>query len=184
MRPVPQDESVSDTADTVSVDIVAENVDNLGAFVFVLVFDQEVLRATEVRRGDFLASTGREPLCDEATIDPTAVRLQCVTLRPTPEGPDGTGVLATVVFEPVDEGTSTLRFSRAQMARATAGAGSIEIETYEATLTVSGDGTSWLPFAIGGAVAAGILVAVAAGGALWLRRRPHPAAPEDARPAA
>ena len=102
---------IDGSVDRFTVDVVAENVVDLGAFQFVLTFDAQILRAESIKIGDFLGATVQEVVCDDPTIDDAAVRLACGR-RPASAGVDGTGSLATITFEARGSGTATLALSR------------------------------------------------------------------------
>lgn len=104
----PLDEQVDDAP--FPVDVVVEDVTNLGAFEFELAFDPAVLSFADVTEGPFLSSSGRLVECLDPRLAPGSVHMTCVTLGPEPPGPDGSGVLATITFELVGPGTSPLRF--------------------------------------------------------------------------
>lgn len=93
---------------TFAVDLLAENVANLGGFQFTLNYDPSILHAEEVSEGPFLASTGREVLCRDPEIGDGAAGLVCVTLGAEPAGPDGSGVMATVTFTALASGDTDL----------------------------------------------------------------------------
>lgn len=92
------------------VDVVVEDVVNLGAFEFDLLYDESLLQFVDVSEGPFLGSSGRTVQCLEPRLSAGSVRFLCVTLGPQPPGPDGAGTIASVSFEPVRSGWSPLRF--------------------------------------------------------------------------
>lgn len=101
-----------------AVDVVVNDVHNLGAFEFTLTYDPAILRFVDIERGPFLASSGRNVECLEPVVTSASVRLVCVTLGALPpEGAQGSGVLGTVTMAPVGPGTSVLRLSPAILAR-------------------------------------------------------------------
>ena len=92
------------------VEVVVEDVTNLGAFEFSLLYDASLLRFVEVSEGPFLGSSGRVVECLEPRLSAGSVRFVCVTLGREPAGPDGSGTLASITLEPTKPGTSPLRF--------------------------------------------------------------------------
>jgi hypothetical protein len=87
----------------ITVNIVVDNVVNLGAYQFTLAFDSEILNYVSLQNGPFLGSTGRSVDCDPPSlVGGNQVRLICRTLGAEPDGPSGTGVLARATFLPVD----------------------------------------------------------------------------------
>lgn len=118
MKVVPASQTVQLSGPTFSVDIVLENVSNLGAFEFTLSFDPDVVRLVGVSAGLFLGSTGRELYClqplhySPSSGDPAldAVRFGCVSSdhgAGTP-GANGSGVVANVQFAARAPGQSIL----------------------------------------------------------------------------
>jgi general secretion pathway protein D len=95
-----------------TVSVVVEDVTNLGAFQFDVTYDPAVVRFVEVHEGPFLGSSGRQVRCLPPRTGEGAGGLTCVTLGATPEGPNGSGVLADITFEPVAPGSSPLHFTR------------------------------------------------------------------------
>ncbi len=89
-----------------TVDVVVENVVNLGAYELTLGFDPAILRYVSIKNGSFLGSSGRTVNCLPPDHDEASVRVICVTLGAEPAGPSGTGVLATVTFLPLNFGTA------------------------------------------------------------------------------
>lgn len=91
-----------------SVDVVVDEVSNLGAYEFTLVFDPNTIALRGASNGAFLGSTGRTVSCEDPIPGVGSVRLVCRTLGPLPAGPSGSGVLATVRFLALAEGSSPL----------------------------------------------------------------------------
>ena len=104
---------------TAEVNVKVEDVTNLGAFEFTLKYDGsivKVLQATDVQLGDFLGSTGRTVVPTGPTIDNDAgeVTFGAFTFGANP-GPDGDGVLATIIFTAQSEGASALDLTNVQV---------------------------------------------------------------------
>jgi len=155
------------------VDIRISNVEDLGAFEFVLVFDGNLAQVDRVEKGEFLGSSGREVLCLDPTIDTAAVRYECVTLGAEPvRGSDGSGVLASVFLTPKAKGKTAVELTHVKLQNPTAV--TIDSRVDDATLEVFGhDGRNeWIFWSLiaGGTVAA-IAILVAAGGVLLARRQ-------------
>jgi hypothetical protein len=107
--------------DTFTIDVAAENVTNLAAFEFTISFDPDILSVVGIQKSDFLGSTGREvscegPFTEPPYVSPGEVRFGCGTTRVDKAPPQGSGVLATVVFAATGEGVSPLTFSMLQLA--------------------------------------------------------------------
>jgi Cohesin domain len=91
-----------------SIDVVVDEVSDLGGYEFTLVFDPDIIALMEISNGSFLGSTGRTVSCLDPTLGVGSVRLVCTTLGAAPGGPNGSGVLATVRFLALAEGSSPL----------------------------------------------------------------------------
>ncbi|MDM8550396.1 cohesin domain-containing protein [Desulfobacterales bacterium HSG2] len=92
---------------TFAMDITVCGVENLGSFEFELNFDPSVLEGQgKILLGDFLKSTGRNPFEVENTFDSEAgvAKYAVSTLGPTPPGPSGDGVLASITWLLKSEG--------------------------------------------------------------------------------
>jgi len=94
-----------------SVDIVVNNVTNLGAFQASLQFDPVIASYVSTQFGPFLGSSGRGVSCNAPNVSGNTVQLVCGTLGSHPPGPDGNGVLATVTFSAVREGIGLMSLS-------------------------------------------------------------------------
>ena len=125
MKVVPASQTVDIDGGKFSVDIVVEDVSNLGSFEFTLTFDPSVLRLVGVEKGPLLDSTGRRVFCPRPIYNSPApsvpsedaVRFGCASSDPPEEeipGASGTGVVATVTFAPREAGTSQLWMGLAQ----------------------------------------------------------------------
>lgn len=175
MRVVAPPEEIDASQDEVRVEVVADNVDNLGGFQFVLSFDDDVLEFKRLENGLFLGQTGRDVQCGEITVQSGALRYTCVTLRLDPEGPDGSGTLVTLFFDPKDGGTSQLALSNTKLV--TPAAQEMEMTTQDAELKVKGDdGLNVLLISLIAAGAVAAVVIVGAGAFLLTRRERSTAA--------
>jgi hypothetical protein len=101
-----------DVADKATVDIAIENVQNLGGFEFELHYDPNIVQIADkndVTVGAFVTSTGRTPIPLGTIIDNINGILSYgfATLGTDP-GPDGSGVLANIIFTPQSEGTTDI----------------------------------------------------------------------------
>jgi hypothetical protein len=170
MRVVAPVEEIDASEDEIAIEVAADNVENLGAFQFVLTFDEELLDFKRAENSIFLTSTGREfGVCGTTTIQDGAIRYSCTTLRLEPEGPDGSGTLVTLYFDPTDGGTTKLGLTNTKLV--TPAAEEMQLTTQEAELKVKGD--SGLNVMLIALIAAGAVLAVAVvgGGAFLLRGR-------------
>ena len=112
---VPASQTVDISGGKFSVDIVVEDVSNLGAFEFKLKINPAIIRLVGVEEGPFLGSTGRQTYCPAPTYSqpvPGApadtLRFGCATTAHDTAGPSGSGTLATVTFAPRRNGTSPI----------------------------------------------------------------------------
>lgn len=73
----------------------------LGAFDFTLTWDPAKVAFVSITGGAMLTSTGREMTCFAPVFGTGSVQFQCVTSGFLPMGPQGSGVLASVTFDPI-----------------------------------------------------------------------------------
>lgn len=122
----PASQNVAADAESFSVNISAENVNNLAAFNFTIQFDNDILEYVGLVDGGYLRSTGRQQQCIMPARGPNgesaaatanqygAFNFGCTTLGITVgnegiDGPSGTGTLATVTFKPKAAGDADVR---------------------------------------------------------------------------
>jgi hypothetical protein len=171
---------ISPGGDDFTVAVMVNDVTNLGALQFDLSYDPAVLSFVDVQEGPFLGSSGREVQCLPPRAGPGTLQFACVTLGATPDGPTGSGVLATITFRPLKAGSSPLHFARLTLTDPPAQA--LPAQAQDATVTVGGSpattesdngGFAW---AVWGPVIGGIVVALAAAGGFtwWTRRSQQP----------
>jgi len=161
----------------VRVDVMIEDVEDLGGFEFVMSWDGHLLEAGDenaIERGDFLGSTGRQVYCDAPVLEPYALRYACVTLGQEPrEGASGDGVLASVYLRPEGDGNSSIQFTHAQLSTPPGERIAAEWESGEVAVSSGGsDNGLWIAIGIGAAVVSAVVVAVGGGLLLYRRRRP------------
>jgi hypothetical protein len=119
---------VHQTKTDVTVDVLAQDATNLGAFQMVLSWDPGVVSLVGIHDGGFLGQTGRKPICPQPVVDQAAVRFTCVTVGPvaTPAaasagtpvasgGVAGNGVLAHAEFRVVKNGSPGFHLSRVKL---------------------------------------------------------------------
>lgn len=90
-----------------SVDITIGDAFDAGGYSLVIEWDPSVLSFASVTNGLFLGSTGRTVVCLPPALLPGSMAFNCSTIGVLP-GPDGSGVLATVVFDTSSAGTSAV----------------------------------------------------------------------------
>ena len=81
-----------------SVDVVIEDVSELGAFEFGVLFDPSFAELKGIRVGPFLASTGRSVVCQQSAVSPTETEIVCNTPGVSPPGSSGSGAVASLDF--------------------------------------------------------------------------------------
>ena len=98
--------------DTTTLQVKIDNVTNLGAFEFTIAYNGGIVHVESVQMGDFLGSTGRTVIPTGPNIDDYGgtVIYGGASLG-TNAGPDGSGVLASVVFSAQGAGTTALNFT-------------------------------------------------------------------------
>lgn len=109
--------------ETFAVDVVVENVANLGAFDVTATFDNTRLEYMGLVDGGFLSSTGRDSQCIRPAAGPNgetreqianqygALHYGCTTFGLDDiAGPDGEGVLVTLNFRALAPGSAALTF--------------------------------------------------------------------------
>lgn len=106
---------VVDAGTPFTVDVVVDNVTNLGAYQFTLSFDASVISFLGGGNTSFLGSSGRDVSCLGPTASGGSVSMSCVTTSPTgppgPQGPSGSGALASLQFSGAVPGSSPLDLS-------------------------------------------------------------------------
>jgi general secretion pathway protein D len=99
-----------DLNQSVTVNLVIENIQDLFAAPMRIVFDSKVLRLTEVSRGPFLSSDGAQVTFSETKIaDPGGVIVSMNRL-PGSGGISGQGTLLTLKFQAAGRGVAMLSF--------------------------------------------------------------------------
>ncbi len=104
---------------TGSTEVAIDGVTNLGSFQFEIGFNGAMVQIdapTDVQLGPFLGSTGRTTIPVGPAIDNTAgtVVYGAATFG-AQQGPSGEGVLATITWTAVGEGTTTLDLGNVQV---------------------------------------------------------------------
>ena len=155
---------------TLSVSVVVDQVTNLGAFEFELTYDQHILEFKDVQEGPFLGSSGRRVQCLPPETTAGSLLFRCVTLGATPDGPTGSGALATLTFQPVGDGISPLHFARLILTDPPANL--LAATGQDASITVEKRKASGFDWALWGPVLGGVAgAAVAIMASAWYVRR-------------
>jgi protocatechuate 3,4-dioxygenase beta subunit len=102
---------------TFTVTLTVENVTNLGAFQTELIYAPATVHVTAVTLGAFLGSTGRTVTPVGPTIDNTAGKVTFGAFSfGSAAGPNGSGTLAVITFQPRAVGTMTLHLQNLGLA--------------------------------------------------------------------
>ncbi|MCH7793040.1 MAG: hypothetical protein IID31_12265, partial [Planctomycetes bacterium] len=126
------------------VEIRVDNVASLAAYEFEIQYEPRLLTFVSVTNNSFLGSTGRNVTCLPPQLGLDTVRYGCVTFSPPPpDGPSGSGVLATITFSTSCAGSSPLAFTLAGLGDAL-GAG-LPLQTQDGSATVTGGGVCPTP---------------------------------------
>ena len=113
----PASKRVSLSGGAFTIDIVAQDITNMGAYQTELTFNALTLQAVSVTPGAFLGSTGRSVSPVGPVIDNNLGRITFGAFTfGTQPGVNGTGTLATITFSPRAKGTSTLHLQNLQVA--------------------------------------------------------------------
>lgn len=98
------------------VNVVVDNVVDLGGYEFTVTFDPGVVQVQNVTLGPFLGSTGRTAAPLGPNIDHAAGSFEFGAFSfGTAAGPNGSGIVAQVTLQTVAPGSTTLIFTAAQL---------------------------------------------------------------------
>ncbi|MCH8948972.1 MAG: hypothetical protein IIB87_01180, partial [Chloroflexi bacterium] len=143
VRVDPPTQNVTAGTDVV-IDIVVDYATNLAAYEFEIQYNPSILTFVSVTNSSFLGSTGRTVICLPPQLGPDTVRYGCVTFAPPPpDGPTGSGVLATITFSTSCFGSTALAFTLAGLGDAL-GTG-LPTQTQDGSATVTGGGACPTP---------------------------------------
>ncbi|MGB6895000.1 MAG: flexitail domain-containing putative surface protein [Dehalococcoidia bacterium] len=132
---------VDDVVTTDPCPLVGGGPCGLGGYQVDIAFDPAVISFQSFQNGPFLTSTGRTLfMCPLQTVrhDPLngVLSYSCATSGDTPLGPEGSGHLATVTFEPVSIGDSDLHLQNTVLAEANPFGIAIPHTTQDGSVTV------------------------------------------------
>ncbi|HWR52142.1 MAG TPA: cohesin domain-containing protein [Bryobacteraceae bacterium] len=97
---------------TFTLELLAENVQDLAAAPFHLKFDPQLVRLQEVRPGPMLSADGQQVVFTRNILNDTGDVTVNLNRRPDAGGVSGSGVLATFTFQAVAPGTANILFSQ------------------------------------------------------------------------
>jgi len=105
----------AETGASFSVDIMVDNVVDLGGYDFTVAFNPAVVHVQGVTLGPFLGSTGRSAFPVGPSIDNVGGQVSFGAFSFGGAGPNGTGTIASVTLQAVGAGSSDLTFTQAQL---------------------------------------------------------------------
>jgi len=105
---------------TETVDVVIRGATNMGGYQFSIDFDPTKIQIVDVEDGSFLGSTGRGVFPVGPDISDGTLTFGAVSFG-TETGPDGEGTLATITFEAIGLGDTTLHLHDVQVYNLTTG---------------------------------------------------------------
>ena len=130
---------------TFAVQVMIEDVNDLGAFQFELAYDSSILQIQEATLGDFLGSTGRSVLPIGPEVDNEEGRMLFGAISfPSEPGPSGTGVLATITWFARREGSTVLDLLKVQVLDTVT---NVQLITAEGGRVIVGDAATPTPLA-------------------------------------
>ncbi|MFQ5612324.1 MAG: M4 family metallopeptidase [Anaerolineae bacterium] len=116
LRLEPADQAAPLGGGSFIVNVVVDNATDLGAFEFDLVYNPAIVQVSAVNLGDFLGSTGRTVSEVGPTIDNGTGRTSYGAFSVgSNAGPSGSGLLATIVLAPQQQGDSDLLLDNFQL---------------------------------------------------------------------
>jgi hypothetical protein len=110
LRVDPPSQNVAAGADA-TVNVVVDGAENLGAFQFTLEWNPSVVTYQSTAVGPFLGSTGRSVICNSPQVGVSEVTVLCNTLGSEPQGPYGSGVLASFTMRGLTTGLSPMHLT-------------------------------------------------------------------------
>jgi hypothetical protein len=111
VRVEPAEQEVSLDGGEFTVEITVDNAEKLGAFEFILDFDDSIVHFVDLEEGPFLSSTGKELICPDPIVEAVMVRFGCASVGTELEAPSGSGALAVVTFSPLKQGVTDFALS-------------------------------------------------------------------------
>ncbi|MBS1856063.1 MAG: tetratricopeptide repeat protein [Acidobacteria bacterium] len=93
---------------SITVALIIENASDAASAPITVRFDPKVLRLTDVGRGDFFASGGQTPAFTKNIQNDAGAAIISLSRPPETPGASGSGVLASLIFQAVAPGTTTV----------------------------------------------------------------------------
>ncbi len=132
---------VDDVVTTDPCPLVGGGPCGLGSYAVEIAFDPTVIAFQSFEDGPFLTSTGRAPyMCPSTSIrhhpENGVISYFCTTTGDSPRGPEGSGHLATVTFEPLIIGQTDLHLQNTELVEADPFGTDIPHTTQDGTVVV------------------------------------------------
>jgi general secretion pathway protein D len=93
---------------TITVALVIENGSDVASAPMQFQYDPKVVRLTDIGRGDFLSSDGQVPVFTKNIQNDNGIAFVNLNRQPGTTGSTGSGVLVTMIFQGVGNGTTTV----------------------------------------------------------------------------
>ena len=123
--------------DTFTLNLTAEEVDDLAGWQFDVAFDPTRLEALEINEGDFLKTDGGTTFFQKGTINNRSGKITGLSsARLSKAGVSGTGTLVSVSFKAKAGGQTPLRLNKFQFGSATGGI--IPAGPHEVVISIEG----------------------------------------------
>ena len=140
-----------------AVNVMVQNVTNLGAYEFTLLFNPNIISFVSVNNGWFLGSTGRSVYCADPIADGWVLRFGCVSYSSGRPGPSGSGQLAQIIFQAAAPDEVLLDLSRVALADPLGAPINAAIAGGSVTVVAPGVTSAGNDFRLGFLVAAAVL---------------------------
>jgi general secretion pathway protein D len=93
---------------TMTVALIIDNAGDVSSAPLQVAFDPKVVKLNDVGRGDFFSSDGQIPVFTKNIQNDAGAAAINLNRLPNTPGVSGSGVLATMIFQGVAAGTSTV----------------------------------------------------------------------------
>jgi general secretion pathway protein D len=102
------EQAVTGVQGTITVALVIENGSDVASAPMQFQFDPKVVKLNDVGRGDFLSNDGQVPVFTKNIKNDAGAAFINLNRLPGTPGVNGSGVLATIIFQGVSTGTTTI----------------------------------------------------------------------------
>ena len=101
-------QAVTGVQGSVTVALVLENGTDVASAPLQIQFDPKIVRLSDVGRGDFFSGDGQVPVFTKNIQNDAGAATVNLNRLPGTPGANGTGVLATMVFQGLSRGATTI----------------------------------------------------------------------------